>query len=108
MGGTFPCASKSPKNNDLNILPVPPSTPTEEPQLKPQTLQSPPTLPPPEFKVWPWAAAVVPTLRTVTIAGVVRVTNCFGNLIVQQVLEYREFHYRDPCNTGIFLMVTIM
>ena len=27
--------------------------------------------------------------------------------IVQQVLEYREFDYRDPCNTGIFLMVTI-
>ena len=27
--------------------------------------------------------------------------------MVQQVLEYREFDYRDPRNTRIFLMVTI-
>ena len=27
---------------------------------------------------------------------------------VQQVLEYREFDYQDPRNTGIFLMVTIV
>ena len=28
-------------------------------------------------------------------------------MYLQQVLEYREFDYRDPRNTGIFLMVTI-
>ena len=31
----------------------------------------------------------------------------FKPTVIQQVLEYREFDYRDPRNTGIFLMVTI-
>ena len=34
-------------------------------------------------------------------------TNFFIFFTIQQVLEYREFEYRYPCNTGILLMVTI-
>ena len=39
---------------------------------------------------------------TISVCQVINSINFRKYLPIQQVLDNREFEYRDPCNTGIF------